>query len=124
VSMPLRGTKIWEDGFGNPVLQMDEKGQYQINTHFHPNWNGLVWNPVFPYWIMDLLLPQTNEQLMLPIDANQIIPTYQAPSSTGFLAGRASNSNKVAIGIWWALLILLMVERGIVFYQTKNNFNG
>jgi hypothetical protein len=53
-----KGNSLWADGFGEPILQYQQKGRgghYQFYSRFHPLWNDLVLSAAFPNWIMELL---------------------------------------------------------------------
>ncbi len=125
IPMQLKGEMIWEDGFGQAVLQKWGNGQYLMNTRFHPDWNGLVWSPAFPSMMMDLLLgSRPFEPSQLAIDPVQLLPE-QPIQNRGQINPRVSTSQQpLSHWIWGLLLVLLIIERGIVFYQTKNKTHG
>lgn len=121
IPMPLKGEIIWEDGFGQAVLQKWGNGQYLMNTHFHPDWNGLVWSPAFPTMILDLLLgPKSFDPGQLAMDPLQILP-QQGIQNKAQINPQVSNSQQpLNSWIWFLLVVLLIIERVIVFYQTNN----
>lgn len=121
IPMQLKGELIWEDGFGQAVLQKTRNGQYLMNTRFHPDWNGLVWSPIFPSMMMDfLLVSKPFNPSQVAMDPVQILPE-QAIQQKGQINPSVSTIQQpLSHWIWSLLLVLLIIERVIVFYQTKN----
>ena len=72
--------KIWSDGYGNPLLTLDQKilKTYTLYTHFNPEWNGLVWSKSFPEMLLQLLYPLddgfTHPYDQRVIDVSQMLP--------------------------------------------------
>jgi hypothetical protein len=120
VPMPTIGISIWEDGFGQPVLQKMPNGAYLLNTHFHPDWNGLVWSPAFPQIMLSVLEGQKLfDPENLPMDPQQILP--ESTNDTSATPLKWSSQNKpTSVWIWSILLLLLIIERILVFYSSKN----
>jgi hypothetical protein len=125
IPMQLKGETIWEDGFGQTVLQKSGNGQYLMNTRFHPDWNGLVWSPVFPGIMMQFLLDSKPfNPTFLAMDPVQILPEQQIQKN-GQMNQRGSTSQQpLDIWFWSLLVVLLIIERVIVFYQSKNKTHG
>ena len=121
IPMQLKGELIWEDGFGQAVLQKWGNGQYLMNTRFHPDWNGLVWSHAFPTMMQEFLLgSKPLDPSQVAMDPIQIIPE-QSISIKGQINLTISTSQQpLSNWIWSLLLVLLIIERVIVFYQTKN----
>jgi hypothetical protein len=92
-----------------------------MNTRFHPDWNGLVWSPAFPTMMQEFLLgSKPFDPSYLAMDPVQIIPE-QPIQNKGQINPTVSNSQQpLSHWIWSLLLVLLIIERAIVFYQTKN----
>ncbi|RNI23536.1 BatA domain-containing protein [Rufibacter latericius] len=52
---------LWKDGFGNPLLTKEQKGQhthFRFYSRFHPTWNDLPNTGHFPELLLRLLFPQ------------------------------------------------------------------
>jgi hypothetical protein len=127
---------VWEDGYGNPLLQRDSTGKYLLKTHFNPEWNDLVWNKQFPIWIMDVLYPELKEKTMedtRQIDAQQIYPMNQVVENNK--TGQSKNlqqiktnhelvaqksGNDISWLLWLLICMLLAIERIVAFYQAKS----
>ncbi|HQR92596.1 MAG: hypothetical protein B7Y15_09280 [Bacteroidetes bacterium 24-39-8] len=121
VPMPTSGISIWEDGFGQPVLQKLPSGAYLLNTHFHPDWNGMVWSPYFPQIIKSVLEGQKLfDPENLPIDPQQILPESTNETTSTTALKRSSQNKTSSVWIWSTLLLLLIIERILVFYSSKN----
>lgn len=121
IPMQLKGAIIWEDGFGQAVLQKWGNGQYLMNTRFHPDWNGLVWSPVFPSMMMDFLLgSRPFDPSHLAIDPEQIQPEQPIQNKDQTNLNVSASKQPLSNWIWGLLVVLLIIERGIVFYQSKN----
>ena len=115
------GTSIWEDGFGQAVLEKRGTGQYYMHTRFHPDWNGLVWSPAFPAIMMPFLLGSKSfDPSLLAIDPSQILPDQTTAQNE--ISNRTKLANQPTLGplIWTVLLVLLIFERAFVFYHAKN----
>ena len=121
IPMPAKGTSIWEDGFGQPVLQKLQDGQYFLNTHFHPDWNGLVWSPAFPQIMLSILKGQESfDPGSLAMDPQQIVPEYINDASLKTALKLSSQNKTPSVWIWSFLVVLLIIERILVFYSSKN----
>jgi len=121
IPMQLKGELIWEDGFGQAVLQKWGNDQYLMNTRFHPDWNGLVWNTAFPTMMQEFLLgskPFNPSQVAM--DPVQIIPEQSIPIKGQINLAVSTSQQPLSNWIWSLLLVLLIIERVIVFYQSKN----
>lgn len=121
IPMQLKGEIIWEDGFGQAVLQKRGNGQYLMNTRFHPDWNGLVWSPAFPSMMQEFLLgSKPFDPRHVAMDPVQILP-QQIDKNRGQIDPTVSTSQQPLDNwIWGFLVVLLILERVIVFYQSKN----
>jgi hypothetical protein len=52
------GLALWKDGFAKPLLECQRRGagfHFRFYSRFHPAWNELVLNPIFPEWMLALL---------------------------------------------------------------------
>jgi len=121
IPMQLKGEIIWENGFGEAVLQKWGNGQYLMNTRFQPDWNGLVWSPAFPSMMMDFILdPKPFDPSHLAIDPNQILPEQPIQNKGQINPLHLNSEQPLDNWVWSLLLVLLIIERVIVFYQSKN----
>jgi hypothetical protein len=127
---------VWEDGFGNSLLQRDSIGKYLFKTHFNPEWNNLVWTKEFPVWVMNLLYPEAKNQTiedLRQIDAQQIFPMNQVEKKTiieqsnNLLQDQFKNEmatqkfgNDISWLLWLLTCILFAIERIVALYQAKN----
>lgn len=121
---------IWADGFGNPLLKKDAQQNYQLNTHFNPEWNDLVWSNQFPLWMMDIIFQNKNNHRISDIrqiDAKQAIPIFEQNKKIG----HAAFNNQLQLqGIelsrmfWYLLCVLLVIERCVTYYQAKRKKNA
>lgn len=125
IPMQLKGEMIWEDGFGQAVLQKSGNGQYLMNTRFHPDWNGLVWSPAFPSMMMDFLLgSKPFDPSHVAMDPVQIIPEQPIQNKGQINSTVSTGQQPLNHWVWGVLVVLLIIERVIVFYQTKNKNHG
>jgi hypothetical protein len=108
---------IWQDGFGKPVLTLENKSGnkvYRFFSHFDPAWNDLVWDHSFPSLLLDLILgekPDDSEHDRRVIDQEQIKPV-QMPG-----ANNHNNNTYTSIDLtkacWLILFIIFIIERMI-----------
>ncbi|OYU53995.1 MAG: hypothetical protein CFE25_18100 [Chitinophagaceae bacterium BSSC1] len=125
IPMQLKGELIWEDGFGQAVLQKRGNGQYLMNTRFHPDWNGLVWSPAFPSLMQEFLLgSKPFDPSHLAMDPVQILPEQHIQNQGQNSPTVSTSQQPLSHWIWGLLLVFLIIERVIVFYQTKNKTHG
>jgi hypothetical protein len=125
IPMQLKGEMIWEDGFGQAVLQKWGNGQYLMNTRFHPDWNGLVWSPAFPSMMMDFLFgSKPFDPSHVAMDPVQILPEQPIQNMGQNNSTVSASQQRLSHWIWGLLVVLLIIERVIVFYQTKNKTHG
>jgi len=129
-SLKNEGKKIWEDGFGNPVLictNRNTKNYYSFLTHFDPSWNELVWSDNFPAIIYNLLFRQTGASLSKDndrlIDPKQLMPSYKPVTE---MDANTQSFKRIDIsGFFWLLVLaLFFAERHVSFYNTKLKTNG
>lgn len=121
----VKGEIIWENGFGQAVLEKLGNGQYLMHTRFHPDWNGLVWSHAFPGIMMPILLgSKPFDPKNLAMDPSQIIPQQMNQHKATLNDSVTINQPSLEPFIWILILILLILERAFVFYQSKQKRHG
>jgi hypothetical protein len=117
-----RWIPVWADGFGRPLLAMEETDggrRYHYFSHFDPLWNGLVWSGEFPIRMEELLLDQpANAPDRRAIDPAQVAPSevdigQQATQATDFTTDLSSVT-------WLMIFLTLMAERILSFKKEKD----
>ncbi|HYK77323.1 MAG TPA: BatA domain-containing protein [Daejeonella sp.] len=112
---------LWQDGFGNPILSLQQKGEqqfYRFYTRFNPEWTDLVWNNDFTRLMLPFILntPSSpefgyNQYELRTIDATQQNPVYSAKTK---ISSPSAEANKDLSHIFWlAFFILFLVERWV-----------
>lgn len=112
---------IWQDGFGNNLLAINQQQPniYKLYTHFNPSWNDFVWNDNFPSLLSVLLFtePNTNSKDIREIDANVL---HNIDSKTAQSHIDYTTLKDLSAFIWLLAFALLVVERWLSF-TTKNS---
>ncbi len=112
------GNAIWHDGFGNPVLSSEKRGQttqYNFYSRFDPSWNDLVWSDDFPKMLLGLIVGRPAKPGAMhdrrAIDAKQLLPAAnnEAHTSTGKIIERTD----LAFYCWILLVLIFITERWI-----------
>lgn len=121
------GKIIWKDGFGNPILSMEDKaGIYRLYTHFNPTWNDLVWNNSFPRLILQLVNPKNDadsaghNRIVMP--AAQIQPAKIVENHT--LTDRFIVTKNLGLYFWLALVVVFFTERWLATKHKQLPTNG
>ena len=109
-------TTLWSDGFNDPVLSMDKRGQaniYHFYTHFDPSWNDLVWSDAFPKMLLKLIVDRPShlneKQDHRTIDARQLLPAMG--NETHAVQGKITERIDLAKYAWLLLIIVFVAER-------------
>lgn len=124
-SSALKAEMIWENGFGQAVLEKQGNNHYVMNTRFHPDWNGLVWSHAFPSIMMPFLLgTKSFDPNNLAMDPSQILPEQMNQQNTTNDQPISKIQQSLDPLIWALLLLLLLIERAFVFYQSKRKSHG
>ena len=123
-------TLYWQDGFGRPLLAMEEKNNtlyYRLYTHIDPAWNELPWSNGFPQMLSGILfangnIPATQTGKTI-IDSSQLMPVFS--NAKDMLSKPALFSETKLAGVFWLIaFVLLVAERCLSFYQRKIVTNG
>ncbi|MGI4751148.1 MAG: BatA domain-containing protein [Janthinobacterium lividum] len=118
--------KVWQDGFGNPVLSLNPTGKaniYHFYSHFDPAWNDLVWSSSFPKIMLDLIYksypqPDFSNYDKRIISPNQLQPSAENPTETVFKNTKNFETTDWKHSIWIALFFVFLLER-ILSSQAK-----
>lgn len=126
---------IWVDGFGRPVLGLEETAgarRYHFFSHFNPAWNGLVWSADFPFYLQTLLFEkEDNTHDRRVIDPAQVSPG-KGDAANGTRSGQAAIYSNVSSGEasidlapagWLLVWLLLLCERLVAFKRPKDGMN-
>lgn len=134
------GFSIWEDGFGQPLLDLENTNNVSVYTFYsrlNPEWSELVWSPEFVKLIMPLILhkvpdaPESvHDKRSIPI--NQILPPSDLRLQTSELRTQASGLKSQTSGnlipekkelhhfIWILLMGTFIIERYLSFRTSTN----
>ncbi len=117
---------IWQDGFGQPVLSLQESKNvniYRFYSRFNPAWNDLVWSSDFPKMMLKLILksyPQPdftlNDKRIISANQQQISAANLANAS--FINPKLMDLTDLKHACWTALFLVFLLER-IIATQTK-----
>lgn len=113
---------VWTDGFGRPLLALEETKScqyYHFFSHFDPAWNGLVWSADFPVRMKALLLDQgTNVKVY---DRRFIDPAQVTPSRgvAGHMPATTTSIDLSPLG-WMLIFLTLAAERILSFKRAKD----
>ncbi len=75
---------VWEDGFGEPILdlkQINDVSLYTFYSRLNPEWTDLVWSPEFVKLLMPLILPMDPDEPEHVFDKRSIPLTQIKPHS-------------------------------------------
>ena len=109
------GYVLWQDGFGNTILNVDRQQQiniYHFYSRFDPAWGDLVWSDKFPEMLLRLIVGQQPEPDgkydRRVLDAKQLMPVINKSTvATGKVIERSDLSRYV----WLLLVLVFVVER-------------
>ena len=123
-------TVDWEDGFGRPLLAMEEKNNssyYWLYTHIDPAWNELPWSNGFPQMLFGLMYANGNDPAAHTgttiIDSSQLMPVLLNEKQVRPKPALFSET-KLADFFWLMAFVLFVAERCLSFYQRKTVANG
>ena len=120
-----RGFPVWEDGYGNPILDLHMKNKisvFHFYSRFNPDWNELVWNDDFPKALIPIIIPEQNAPEMYPLDKRmasqrQIKPVFINDNAQPSDKNPASQKS-LKDQFWLALVVIFLLERYLAF---RNN---
>jgi hypothetical protein len=118
-----KANAIWKDATGEPILieDVDEPGRYKFYSRFNAEWNGLIWDPVFPSLIFDLVIGKKFRSFPNSADQRKVSSAQLNPrnSTASPLQYSLAPSMSLVPYCWWLLLLIFIVER--VLSTVKKN---
>lgn len=119
----IKAETVWKDGFGNPILTVEEQKKhhyYTLYTQLNPQWTDLVWKDDFAQALIPILYHQKPntfafKQTQLIID-EQPIAVFTDANRTKTLYDPDKPLDKI---IWVLAFIVLLIERMLSF-KTKS----
>lgn len=117
---------IWEDGFGNALLDLkktNDNALYTFYSRFDPSWTELVWSPDFVKLLMPILVDKKRDEFEWELDkrslgGEQYLPITVGRAESGKL--KAEESEDLKYYVWLLLTIVFVIER---YYSTRNSLN-
>ncbi|MCW3090262.1 MAG: hypothetical protein JWP81_1331 [Ferruginibacter sp.] len=123
------GQPLWQDGFGDTILSLEETGinVYRLFTHIDPAWNDLPWSARFPQLIYTLLYPAAENNVIRDHDKRTISSAQLLPEKGG--QGKSKMPPKyitkdISNIFWLAAFILFCIERFIALRTRKELVYG
>jgi len=108
---------VWHDGFGNAVLSREVTGKtnvYHFGSRFNPSWGDLVWSPIFPKLLLQLIMPYNHIEKDDQYDTRVIAEKQLLPyviSEKHTVQTIVNNNLELTNYCWLALALLFLVER-------------
>lgn len=121
-----KGRLIWHDGFGRPVLSVEQQGKtnlYHFYSRFNPAWNELVWSDDFPKMLLKLVSAGNQ---MIPydkrvIDEKQVQPLMNDEKQ----AVTQKITGEIGLGHYlWLMMILMLIAERWLAHRNKGLQNG
>jgi len=118
ISANDKGFSIWTDGFGNPILSLENqsgKNLYHFYSRFDPAWSDLVWSDEFPKMMLKLVANQTmgpdvkydkrilSDQQIMPVITNEQVVSVE----------KLANHIDLSRYIWLLLVLVFFAERWV-----------
>ena len=122
----LKGTAIWTDGYGEPILLKDSVNHFYFYSRFNPQWTDLVWNEQFMNALIPIVLGnqnagdfgfEANDADQRVLDKTQFVES-KINTSTGI--SNVSTNQPLDKIIWILAFILLIIER-VLSFRNKTN---
>ncbi len=119
------GKNLWEDGFGEALLtvqQTQQVNEYTFYSRFNPQWTDLVWKDEFVEVLFPLLYGQTNKQFGFEAAPSftqmneQPIATFENSKDNPALLSPNLNLDKY---LWVLAFLVFLVER-LLTYRKQN----
>jgi hypothetical protein len=116
-----KGYSIWKDGFGEPVLTLQQQGQtnsYHFYSRFDPAWSDLVWSDPFPKMLMKLIAGQSSgphtihDRRMMA--AKQIMPVI---NNEAHVSNKVVERTDLSHYLWLLLALTFAVERWLAHHK-------
>ena len=110
---------IWTDGFGEPILEQcrtADGNEYIFYSRFSPEWNQLVFSPIFPEWIAQLVLHELYQQNVSDLRRTtdlQRLPHHAPTAPPSASASATAAQTPLALPLWIFVAILFIIERAL-----------
>ncbi len=110
---------IWTDGFGEPILEQcrtADGNEYIFYSRFSPEWNQLVFSPIFPEWIAQLVLHELYQQTVPDLRRTtdlQRLPHHAPTAPPSASASATAAQTPLALPLWIFVAILFIIERAL-----------
>ena len=122
---------IWQDGFGNPLLSVDNSNPnlYYLYTHFNNTWNDFVWQETFPQIVLSILSEDYQIQNQIARNDKRIIDEQQLTFTNTDGSNEKKPTVKYALKdissiIWLLAFTIFFIERLLSFKTNKPIING
>jgi hypothetical protein len=116
---------IWQDGFGHPVLSLQQSGQahiYHYYSRFNPAWNNLVWSDAFPAWLLKLTTEPSKTDIAQydrrVLSTQQYMPQILSDTHT-VTDVKPLESKSLTRYFWLAIIIVFAAERWLAHRTPK-----
>jgi len=111
---------IWEDGFGNPVLDLEIVSNfrfYQFYSRFRPEWTELVWDEDFVKILMPIIIPKSQNLGSEIYDRRSVVGTIFTPklSESKYKIVQKTDRSYLKQAFWLILILLFLCERWLSF---------
>jgi len=125
------GTALWTDGFGAPLLSVENKGNYahyHFYSKFNPQWSDLVWKEQFVKAIMPIVLgkeenlgfeDRPDDQRIWDKDLKTT--RFESGSKTTIVV---SSQTPLTTVLWICTLLIFIVERILSLSARKEIISG
>lgn len=121
-----RGQILWEDGFGEALLTLQQQQQvheYTFYSRFNPQWTDLVWKDQFVEVLFPLLYGQTNITFGFETQ-----PTIAQVNEQPFASFESSKNNTVLISprvnldkyLWILAFLVFLAERWLTYRKPSD----
>ncbi|RBQ03055.1 BatA domain-containing protein [Pedobacter miscanthi] len=116
--------KVWTDGFGDAILAKERIGNlstFHFYSRFNPQWNELVWDPLFVKALMPIVILDKNPEDFgfenNPADQRIVSLKQKAviEANKTVLATKTTQNKPLATIFWIAALLIFATERILSF---------
>ena len=119
----LKGTVIWQDGYGEPLLIKDAtNNHFHFYSRFDPQWSDLVWNEQFVKALIPIILDNQGDDDFgfEDNDSDQrIVTTTQFSSKVAPVSVNISTIKNIDQLLWILAFAALISERIVSFRHKK-----
>jgi hypothetical protein len=124
----LKGTTIWTDGFGVPILIKESKtkiNHFHFYSRFNVRWTDLVWNEKFIKALLPIVL--ANESAAdfgfenNPADQRVLDQQQKISSKISVSAVSKTTTHQNLDSIFWLLALVIMVLERILSFKQKTS---